>query len=215
MDDNHNQDFRQPAHHAQRMNQEARRVLVYLMKQGVVLAADKPKLFEAICRYQNQIRQHLAEVFLYLTLDEKNGVAFIAMENAAAEQDDFIDEDENEEDTRSLITRRKLTLFDTLVLLALRKHYQERETAGEQKIMVDKERLLAHILPMMQAHERENLDKSKLSGSLRRFAERKILSKVSGDDERFEITPLIRYVVNTTQLDDFIKAYQNQLTQSL
>lgn len=199
----------QPENMAPRMNMEARRVLVYLMRQGVVLAADKPKVFEAVCQYQTEIRQHLADVFLYLLLDEKNGVAFIAAENHAAD-DDFWDEDD--EETRSLITRRTLTLFDTLVLLALRKHYQERETAGEQKIMVDKDRLLANILPMMQAHEREKLDKSKLSGCLKRFAERKILAKVAGDDERFEITPLIRYVVNTTQLDDFIQAYKNQLS---
>lgn len=193
------------------MNTEARRVLVYLMRQGVVLASDKPKVFEAICQYQTEIRRHLSEVFLYLLLDEKNGVAFIATENNEAD-DDWLDLNEDEEETRSLITRRTLTLFDTLVLLALRKHYQERETAGEQKIMVDKDRLLANILPMMQAHEREKLDKSKLSGCLKRFAERKILAKVAGDDERFEITPLIRYVVNTTQLDDFIQAYKNQLS---
>lgn len=203
--------FRQPEQ--PRMPDEARHALVYLMRQGVVLTEDKPHIFAAICRHQREIRGHLADVFLYLMLDEKNGVAFVSLENQELDDDPFF-ANEEEEDARSLITPRKLTVFDTLVLLALRKHYQERETAGEQKIMMDKDRLLANILPMMQAHEREKADKSKLSGCLKRFAERKIISLNKNDEERFEITPLIRYIIDTNQLNDFIQAYQTLLEKA-
>lgn len=214
MQDNPEKDiFRQPEN--PRMPDEARHALVYLMRQGVVLAADKPHIFSAICRYQREIRGHLADVFLYLMLDEKNSVAFVALENQQLDNENpFTDADEDEENARSLITPRTLTVFDTLVLLALRKHYQERETAGEQKIMMDKDRLLANILPMMQAHEREKTDKAKLSGCLKRFTERKILRKMHNDDERFEITPLIRYIIDTNQLNDFIAAYQAHIPQA-
>ncbi|MDO4433212.1 MAG: DUF4194 domain-containing protein [Alysiella sp.] len=210
-DNSANDVFRQPEN--PRMPDEARQALVYLMRQGVVLAADKPHIFATICRYQGEIRGHLADVFLYLMLDEKNGVAFITLENQQLD-DDTVFANEDEEDARSLITPRTLTVFDTLVLLALRKHYQERETTGEQKIMMDKDRLLANILPMMQAHEREKADKSKLSGCLKRFAERKIIRKMHNDDDRFEITPLIRYILDTNQLNDFIQAYKAQLEQA-
>ena len=193
------------------MNDEARQVLVHLMKQGVILQAEKPKLCAALCLYQQDIRRHLGEVFLYLTLDERTGVAFVAIENQQPEYTSF--GDENEEDTRSLITRRTLTLYDTLVLLGLRKHFQERETAGEQKIMVDEERLLANLAPMLPESDRASLDKRKLSGSLKRFAERKLLTAARGEEGRYQITPLIRYVVNPDFLDRMIAEYK-QLAQT-
>ena len=48
---------------------EARRVLVYLMRQGAVIGTQKPKVFESLCRYESQIRRHLAEVYLRLHED--------------------------------------------------------------------------------------------------------------------------------------------------
>ena len=59
------------------MPHEARRVLVYLMRQGTILAAENLKLFDVLCRYETVIRQHLAEVYIQLVLDAKQGVAYI------------------------------------------------------------------------------------------------------------------------------------------
>lgn len=112
------------------MPHEARRVLVYLMRQGTILAAENLKLFDVLCRYETVIRQHLAEVYIQLVLDAKQGVAYIInTENINDENDDTALSD----DFPTLIRKRTLTLYDTLVLLILRKYYQERETAGEQK----------------------------------------------------------------------------------
>jgi len=102
------------------MPPEARRALVNLLRQGVILAGQKSNLFDSICRYQDAVRSHLADVYLKLVLDQRAGVAFIA----------GLDESDVEEEAVSLITRRTLSLYDTLLLLVLRKHYQERETAG-------------------------------------------------------------------------------------
>lgn len=38
------------------MPHAARRVLVYLMRQGVILAAENLKLFDLLCRYEAEIR---------------------------------------------------------------------------------------------------------------------------------------------------------------
>ncbi len=46
-------------------------VLVYLMRQGVILAAENLKLFDLLCRYEAEIRRHLAEVYIQLVLDAK------------------------------------------------------------------------------------------------------------------------------------------------
>ena len=183
----------------------ARRSLVYLLRQGVILASKKAKLFESLCRYQNDIRRHLAEVYLKLILDEKTGVAFVAgMQKEEEEQlEDFADNE-----VVSLITRRTLSLYDTLLLLVLRKHYQDRETSGEQLIIIDQERVESYLTPFLPLTNSSKSDRRKLGPALERMVKKKILRKVRGSRDRYEITPVIRYVVNAEFLEQMLGEYQ-------
>lgn len=181
------------------MPPEARRALVGLLRQGVILAGQKANLFDSICRYQDAVRNHLADVYLKLVLDQRAGVAFIA----------GLDEsDVEEEEAVSLITRRTLSLYDTLLLLVLRKHYQERETVGEQRVIVDIERVEANLSPFLPLTNSTRSDRKKLDASLQKMVERHILSSVRGSDDRFEITPIIRYVVNAEFLESMLAEYK-------
>ena len=188
------------------MPHEARRVLVYLMRQGAVLAAENLKLFQQMCRYETAIRQHLAEVYIQLVLDSKQGVAYII--NAESMSD--IDEDVStgSDDFPTLIRKRTLTLYDTLVLLILRKYYQERETAGEQRIIIDVERIQASLIPFIPITNHDSKDRKKLSGSLEKLSEKKVLSVLRGEEGRYEITPIIRYVVNAEFLQNLLTEYE-------
>ncbi len=181
------------------MPPEARRALVSLLRQGVILANQKSNLFETICRYQDDVRNHLADVYLKLILDQRAGVAFVA----------GLDESDGaEEESVSLITRRTLSLYDTLLLLVLRKHYQERETAGEQRIIIDIERVESNLSPFLPLTNSTRSDRKKLDASLVKMIERHILSSVRGSEDRFEITPIIRYVVNAEFLESMLADYK-------
>lgn len=181
------------------MPPEARRALVSLLRQGVILAGQKSNLFETICRYQDDVRNHLADVYLKLILDQRAGVAFVA----------GLDESDGaEEEAVSLITRRTLSLYDTLLLLVLRKHYQERETAGEQRIIIDIERIESNLSPFLPLTNSTRSDRKKLSAALQKMSEKHILSAVRGSDDRFEITPIIRYVVNAEFLESMLTEYK-------
>ena len=188
------------------MPHEARRVLVYLMRQGAILAAENLKLFQQMCRYETAIRQHLAEVYIQLVLDSKQGVAYII--NAESMSD--IDEDVStgSDDFPTLIRKRTLTLYDTLVLLILRKYYQERETAGEQRIIIDVERIQARLIPFIPITNHASKDRKKLSGSLEKLSEKKVISVLRGEEGRYEITPIIRYVVNAEFLQNLLTEYE-------
>jgi hypothetical protein len=179
---------------------EARRALVSLLKQGVILASHKALLFEAVCRYQLQLRQHLADMYLGLSLDEKAGLAFIVQQGEA--------ELNGDDEAVSLISRRTLSLYDTLLLLVLRKHYQERESTGEQRIIIDIERIEASLTPFLALGNSSRADRRKLDVALRKMIERRLLAVVRGDDSRFEITPVIRYVVNAEFLERLLADYQ-------
>jgi len=189
------------------MPSEARRALVFLLRQGVILSSQKSKLFEAICRYETEIRQHLSQVYLKLVLDERAGVAFVAgMQNEHGQTPEEED-DQTEAEPVSLITRRTLPLYDTLLLLVLRKHYQNRETCGEQKIVIDAERIESDLSPFLPLSNSARTDRKKLNGALKKMVSHKILSTVRGSEDRFEITPVIRYVVSAAFLESMLEEY--------
>ncbi len=206
------------------MPHDARRVLVHLMRQGSVMAPQKPKLFELLCRHEVAIRKHLSEVYLQLILDHKTGVAFVAsatyrngrgeagvepgFEGSSEGQDDL----ELDEST-TLISKRTLSLYDTLILLVLRKHYQDRESAGEQKITIDIERLESCLTPFLPLTDHASKDRKKLVARVKEMVRRKVLSTIRGVEDRYEITPIIRYVVSASFLESLLDEYMALASQ--
>ena len=165
------------------------------------MADSKRLAFEALCRHEVLIAEHLGNMFMRMLLDMKAGIA-ILLQQEAEEQDEEADE------ASRLINKRTLSLYDTLLLLVLRKHYQERETAGEQKIIIDIERIETLMTPFLPLTYSSRSERRTLNGSLTLFKEKRLISAVRGDDERFEITPVIRYVVNADFLERLLKEYE-------
>lgn len=194
----------EPEESSSDMPPEARRALVYLLRQGVLFAPQKVKLFESICRHQTAVRRHLAEVYLKLILDERTGIAFVAslQKEEDAELDDFADKE-----IVSLISTRTLSLYDTLLLLVLRKHYQDRENSGEQLIVIDRERVESYLTPFLPLTNSSKSDRRKLGPALERMTKKKILRKIRGSKDRFEVTPVIRYVVSAEFLENMLGEY--------
>lgn len=183
------------------MPSEARRALVLLLRQGVVMAETKRIAFEALCRHEALIAAHLDCMFMQMLLDHKAGIA-ILLQQEVSDQDDEADEGSR------LINKRTLSLYDTLLLLVLRKYYQERETAGEQRIIIDIDRIEALMTPFLPLTNSSRSDRRALSGSLALMKDKRLISTVRGDDERFEITSVIRYVVNADFLGRLLAEYE-------
>jgi Domain of unknown function (DUF4194) len=189
-----------------RLPHEARRALVGLLRHGVIMATNKRLLFEALCRFRVQIDAHLADMYLRMLLDEPAGLAILLQQE--------LDDSDDEEEGGSLISRRTLTLYDTLLLLVLRRHYQDREAAGEQKVIIDLERIEIALRPFLPLTNSSRSDRRQLKGALEKMKQRRILSAVRGEDERFEITPVIRYVVNAAFLEQMLSEYQKLAVQA-
>ncbi|MCG8612515.1 MAG: DUF4194 domain-containing protein [Pseudomonadales bacterium] len=204
------------------MPHDARRVLVHLMRQGSVMASQKSKLFELLCRHEAAIRKHLSEVYLQLVLDQKTGVAFVASasyQNERVNDDGDVDvepgfegnseyqDDLELDESTTLIPKRTLSLYDTLILLVLRKHYQDRESAGEQKITIDIERLESYLTPFLPITDHASKDRKKLLARVKEMVKRKVLSTIRGAEDRYEITPIIRYVVSASFLESMLAEY--------
>ncbi|WP_157954921.1 DUF4194 domain-containing protein [Ignatzschineria ureiclastica] len=177
---------------------EVRRALVYLMRHGAVFDQDKPHIYKILTQYEQEIRQHLANFCLQVIHDSQQKYLFLADYEGDTEEEEF----------PSLISKRTLSLYDTIILLILRKHYQERDRAGEAVIMIDFEKLLDELQPFIGLIANENLERKKVSGRLEEFAKRRLLQKASGTEGRYQITPIICYVVNSHFLTELLSAYE-------
>jgi len=184
---------------------EARRALVLLLRQGVVMADSKRLAFETLCQHEALITHQLGNMFMRMLLDPKAGIAILLSQDDDDSDDDNPDDDE---ESASLITKRTLTLYDTLLLLVLRRYYQERETAGEQKIVIDIARMEALMTPFLPLTHSSRSERRNLSGALDFLKRKRLIAGVRGDADRFEITPVIRYVVNAEFLERLLEQYQ-------
>ncbi len=192
---------------------DARRALVSLLRQGVVLGERKKGHFEALLRHESAIRAQLANLYLTLLIDEKSQLAMIKQREAGEPTDDQNPElsqhDASEdEEIATLISRRPLTLYDSLVLLVLRRHFQQRETEGASRILIDQEQIDAQLRPFLPLTNSSSRDAKKLSAALDKFEKHKLLLRQRGEDNRFEITPVIRFVVNAELLQRLLGEYQ-------
>lgn len=183
-----------------RLPAEARRALVELMRQGVVMAESRRLIFGALCRHRALIADHLADMHLRVLIDEPAGMALLL--SAPAQTDD------NDEENPSLISRRVLTLYDTLLLIVLRKHFLDRETAGDLRIRIDVQQIENLLLPFLPLTMSSSGDRKRLNGALEAMKKRKILSAVRGEDDRVEIAPTIRYVVPAEYLERLLGEYR-------
>jgi hypothetical protein len=186
---------------AGRLPAEARRALVELMRQGVVVAESRRLVFDALCAHRTLIADHLADMYLRVLIDESAGLALLLNAQSGGNDDE-------EEDAAALISRRTLTVYDTLLLIVLRKNFLDRETAGDIRIRIDVAQIEALLMPFLPLTGSTNSDRKKLNGAVEGMKRRKILNAVRGEDERVEISPVIRYVVNADYLEHLLEEYR-------
>lgn len=191
---------------AGRLPVEARRALVELMRQGVVMASSRRLVFDALRQHRTLIADHLADMYLRVLIDEPAGMALLL--NAQN------DGRETDEETPSLISRRTLTVYDTLLLIVLRKYFLDRETAGDLKIRIEVEQIAVLLAPFLPLTGSTSRDRSKLNGALEAMKKRKLLVAVRGEDDRLQISPVIRYVVNAEYLEHLRAEYERLARQT-
>lgn len=105
----------------------ARRVLVYLMRQGVILAAENLKLLIYCADMKRKFVDILARFYISWFGCQARGGLY---RNLKSIQDEQEDENQHLDDFPVLIRKRTLTVYDTLILLVLRKYYPGARNCG-------------------------------------------------------------------------------------
>lgn len=181
------------------LTQSAQIAYLKILRSGVVLEKNNQPIFKNICENSKPIRDRLNELNIELVIDESRGVVFTK------------NTDTEENDLPKLIQTKPLSIYDTFLALVLRKHYQGREKVGEQKIVVDIDTIENEMKPFLPLTNNSRTDRKKLNGALNKFISKNLVIAVKGSDSRYEISPVIRYVIDASFLNEMLCKYKEAL----
>lgn len=162
----------------------SRRALVELVKGPYLSGRGSPRQWSALLADEVAIRARLHDLFLDLVVDPVEEFAFVRNVRT------------DELTTPQTVRNQSLTFMDTAMLLVLRQLLLARE--GEGRIIVGKEEVFDRLY-VYRSPERDELDFSKRMNSSwqkMRNVLRVTHTAGTGDEDRVEISPVLRLIVD-------------------
>ena len=196
---------------------KVRNIIVDLLKTGSVQFELDSLQYKLLRKKENEdfIRSYLRNINIELVVDPDIGLAYIKNLNREDEIADAEDETQLDPESESfvedkfLINKSVLTPFRSILILILRKYYQERFSQGESSIVIDIDYIKNALLPYMNISVSDRKDQQKLNGALRDLCEYHLLKRLpSEDNDRFLILPLIRFVVDLNKLNELLEEFR-------
>ena len=196
---------------------KVRNIIVDLLKTGSVQFELDSLQYKLLRKKENEdfIRSYLRNINIELVVDPDIGLAYIKNLNREDEIADAEDEAQLDPESEAfvedkfLINKSVLTPFKSILILILRKYYQERFSQGESSIVIDIDYIKNALLPYMNISVSDRKDQQKLNGALRDLCEYHLLKRLpSEDNDRFLILPLIRFVVDLNKLNALLEEFR-------
>ena len=196
---------------------KVRNIIVDLLKTGSVQFELDSLQYKLLRKKENEdfIRSYLRNINIELVVDPDIGLAYIKKLNREDEIADAEDEAQLDPESEAfvedkfLINKSVLTPFKSILILILRKYYQERFSQGESSIVIDIDYIKNALLPYMNISVSDRKDQQKLNGALRDLCEYHLLKRLpSEDNDRFLILPLIRFVVDLNKLNELLEEFR-------
>lgn len=165
----------------------SRRALVQLLKGPLVTSAKHPEVWRTVIADQRLLRSRLADVYLDLVIDEENEIAF----TRPADTGESVD-------APNVLRTERLTLMDTVMLLALRQLLL-RAQPGD-RVIVDRDEI-AEQLEMYRRHADTDPAgfRKRINASWTKLTKYSLLTSTSTED-RMEVSPVLRQLFDADQV---------------
>jgi hypothetical protein len=175
----------------------ARRVLVRLLQGPSLDARRHEKLWNLLKRHEAALRSRLHDIFLELVLDNQSRVAFTRQ---------VISEDL---DIPILLRRQSLSFIESVLLLFLRLKLTHSDAQAERAV-VDRMEMQEYL----KAYERsDNVDVSRfgrqMDGAIEKARKLGVLLKLSGADDRYEVSASLRLLFPVEEIEALGMAYRS------
>lgn len=181
---------------------EARQAMQKLLAKGHLLDRTASDEYASVVTYQNEIRKVLADLGIALRIVPE--YKMVAIESLADAEDqvngDDIDtgDDDDDEGGNALVRVTRLRLLHSLVLIALRGYYREREFE-DPRVVIDLDVLKERVRPFWPLLDAESRSERKMSGAIKVLERHGVLLKVRGAKDRREISPVIVLVMGSSE----------------
>lgn len=166
---------------------DSRRALLALLKGPYLARSRQAQLWQALLRDESALRQRLHDLFLDLVLDPAAEVAFVR--NVAVP----------EQDLPKAVRSAPLTFLDTGLLLVLRQHLLE-DGGGVERVIVGKD----EIYEQLEIYRDDASDTSgfvkRMNASWSNMKKYGLIADASTEDERVEISPVLRLVFGPDEI---------------
>lgn len=174
----------------------SRQALVALIKGPYLSGRTKPALWSALLVDERAIRSRLHELFLDVVVDTVGEVAFVR--NA----------DVGETDAPRTVRTEALSFIETAMLLVLRELLLSRE--GEGRVIVGQDEVYERLQVYRPNDHDEKLFVSRLNSSWSTMKNKlRVLHQAgSSGEERVEISPVLRLIVDAEQVRQIEREYR-------
>ena len=184
-----------------RLTFDERQLLVYLLKGPYLLRAERPNLWNTLTNSHERIQSALSDLFLTLTVSEETGIAFCRQ----AEVGDL--------QVPLLLRRFELTYLDSVLILEMRERLMAAEIKGE-RALISAESIQETLRSFDKAAQgNEKTFKGHVNGVLKRMLNRKLLLKVSGSKDMFEISLVLKLLFNIDEIVHLKEVYLDRLKE--
>lgn len=171
--------------------EQTRRVLLRLVRGPYLAGSREAQLWSVLLSDESAIRSRLADLFLELVIDRDNEFAFVR--NAPAD------------DAPRAVRSEALTFLDTAMLLILRQTLLSEE--GRGRVIVGKVEVFEQLAVFRTADRDEKDFAGRLNSSWNKMQNKLRVLHAVGDD-RAEISPVLRLIVDAEQIQAITAEYQ-------
>lgn len=174
------------------LREASRRALLELLRGPYLSGRRRSNLWHSLLADEDAIRSRLHELFLEVVIDREEEFAFIRR----VETDELA--------VPSALRSESLTFLDTAMLLVLRRHLLS--AVGERRAIIGRDELFDQLSIFREGDDakwakRMNSSWSKLHRSY------SVLHKV--DEDRSEISPVLKVIIDAEQAEAFTDLYRN------
>lgn len=182
-------------------------VLVKLL-QGPVYLTDK-EAWALLIQHQRHIRDYFAQLAVNIHLDEVEGYAFL--KPLSEEQEEAWKENQHTEPPR-LITRRRLTYIQTLLLVLLRKALLDHDAMrGESRLILTRDAIQKQVSVFLPHFTNQVKLQDTVDSAINAIDKLGILRKLATDEDSFEVSRILKARITPAELEE-IEATLKSLT---
>ena len=177
---------------------KTRQVLVHLLR-GPYLRRDRSRhLWTELVASEAVLRSRLNDLFLDLAIDDETGIAF------CRRPDTF------ESKAPSLLHTVRLKFLDSVLLLMLRSRLMRTAETGDRTVVAHAE-IVEYLRDYDRTADRDvRLFDAHVGGVVKRLKDRKILLPLSGEELRYEVSPVLQLLFDATDVAALTEEYRKK-----